>query len=100
MIRVNRAMPSWRPLAPLGLVLSLVAGVILGFTGVSWLPLVGILCAWPTAVIALSVQHGRLAHLVAISALTMHLAYGLGFARGILTSRVAVARMAATDTLI
>lgn len=85
MIFANRALPSARPLAPLALVISLLTAFLMGIVGSWWVPFLSILGLWTVTILALSARHGRLAHRVALAACTMHLSYGFGFARGLLS---------------
>ena len=81
MLLVNRAWPSWRPFAPLALVLGLLLGLLLGpFVG--WWPLVALLAAWMLALLVAA--RGRLLDLLV--AATMHLAYGWGLLGGLFRS--------------
>jgi succinoglycan biosynthesis protein ExoA len=78
MLLVNGVWPSWRPLAPLALVLGIVVGVALAINGLWW-PLVALVAAWAAAVLVAG--GGR--PLDALVAATMHLAYGLGILAGL-----------------
>lgn len=81
MLAVNRVWPSWRPLAPLVLVLGLVEGIVLAAFGLWW-PVVALLATW-LGVVAVAVR-GR--PLDVVVAATMHLAYGLGLITGMFRS--------------
>lgn len=85
MLMVNRVWPSWRPLAPLLLVVGLLEGVVLGLLSVWW-PLVTLLAAW----VAVLLVAGRGRPLDAVVAGTMHLAYGIGLLAGLFRSPAAV----------
>jgi hypothetical protein len=78
MLYVNGRWPSWRPAAPLGLVVGLLTAVVLAATW-SWWPLVALMALW-LAVLAVAAR-GR--PLVIVAAGVMHLAYGLGLLRGL-----------------
>lgn len=79
MLRVNRRWPSWRPLAPLLLVLGLATGLAIGPL-VGWWPLGGLASSW--MVVLIIAGRGRL--LVMVAAAIMHLSYGFGLLRGLL----------------
>lgn len=81
MLFVNGVWPSWRPLAPLALVLGLAFGVLVGVAGVWW-PLLGLAALWLAALLVAS--NGRPLDLVA--AATMHLSYGWGLLSGLFRS--------------
>ncbi len=78
MLYVNGRWPSWRPAAPLSLVVGLLTTVVLGVAW-SWWPLVGLIALW-VGVLAVAAR-GR--PLVIVAAAVMHLAYGLGMLRGL-----------------
>jgi len=81
MLLVNRAWPSWRPLAPLALIAGLLGGVALGVFGVWW-PLGLLSVAW----LAVLTVAGRGRPLDMVVAATMHLAYGIGLLGGLMRS--------------
>ena len=81
MLYVNGEFPSWRPLAPLALILGLAAGLVLLLWGDSRL-LTIVLVAWLLALVIAS----RLSPLVLIATAVMHLSYGIGLLRGLLRS--------------
>ncbi|MDX1448389.1 MAG: glycosyltransferase family 2 protein [Acidimicrobiia bacterium] len=81
MLFVNGVWPSWRPLAPLLLVLGIVFGLLLGAGGVWW-PLLALVGAW-LLVLAIAAR-GRPLDLVVAG--TMHLAYGFGLLAGLFRS--------------
>jgi GT2 family glycosyltransferase len=90
MIRINRRLPSWRPLAPAALVIGIAGtAVAAAWGGPPLLPLL-LVGGWLLSLLALSAVHGRRAPGVALAAAIMHLSYGLGFWRGLLISRLAV----------
>ena len=79
MLYINGEFPSWRPLAPLALILGLAAGLILLLWGDPRL-LTVVLVAWLVALVIAS----RLSPLVLIATAVMHLSYGIGLLRGLL----------------
>ena len=78
---VNGQFPSWRPLAPLALVIALVAGLALLILGDPRLLTLALL-AWLAALAIAS----RLQPLVLAAAAVMHLSYGVGLLRGLMRS--------------
>ena len=78
MLYVNGRWPSWRPAAPLGLVVGLLIAVVLAVNW-SWWPLVTLIVLWVGALAVAA--RGR--PLVIVAAAVMHLAYGLGLLRGL-----------------
>lgn len=78
MLYVNGEFPSWRPLAPLALVLGLAAGLVLLAVGEPR-PLTIVLVAW---LVALAVA-SRLNPLVLVATAVMHISYGFGLIRGL-----------------
>lgn len=80
MLYVNGEFPSWRPLAPLALVVGILAGVLLGLIASTWLPLLLLLATW--AVVLIAGARARPLEVAAIS--IMHLSYGIGLVRGLL----------------
>ncbi|MEX2279382.1 MAG: glycosyltransferase [Acidimicrobiia bacterium] len=78
MLFVNGVWPSWRPLAPLLLVLGLLEGVVLGSLAIWW-PLWALLGLW----CAVLLVAGRGRPLDVVVAATMHLAYGFGLLTGL-----------------
>lgn len=81
MLFVNGVWPSWRPIAPLALVLGLVFGVPLGIVGVWW-PLIVLTTLWLGAL--LIAARGQPLDLAV--AATMHLSYGWGLLSGLFRS--------------
>lgn len=79
MLFVNGRWPSWRPAAPLALVLGLAVSLVVGLVG-SWVPLVTLVAVWFGA-LALAAR-GR--PMVTFAGAVMHLAYALGLLRGLL----------------
>lgn len=80
MLFVNGAWPSWRPAAPLLLLLGLVAGSALAPW--SWWPLAALVALW---IVALAIT-ARFRPLVVAAGAIMHLAYGVGLWRGLFRS--------------
>ena len=81
MLYINGEFPSWRPLAPLALILGLMAGLVLLGLGDPRLLTVG-LAAWLLVLLIAS----RLNPLVLVATAVMHLSYGFGLLRGLLRS--------------
>jgi succinoglycan biosynthesis protein ExoA len=79
MLYINGRWPTWRPAAPLGLLLALLAAIVAGLAW-SWWPLAGLVALWQTG-LALATR-GRI--MVMGAASVMHLAYGAGLLRGLL----------------
>lgn len=82
MLLVNRTWPSWRPFAPLLLVVGLAEGVLLGIVAGVWWPVVALGVLWAIALVVA----GRGRPLDVVVAGTMHIAYGLGLLRGLFRS--------------
>ncbi|HVR33233.1 MAG TPA: glycosyltransferase family 2 protein [Acidimicrobiia bacterium] len=78
MLFVNGVWPSWRPLAPLGLTLGLIGGLVAGLLG-SWWPLAALVVVW-FASLLMATQGNLLDVLVAA---TMHVSYGVGLLLGL-----------------
>ena len=84
MLWLNDELPSLRPLAPLLLVLGILAGIVLGmFSGVWW-PLSAGLGVWLLILLGVATSSGESVPRVVTAAGIMHLAYGLGMVRGLL----------------
>jgi succinoglycan biosynthesis protein ExoA len=87
MLYANGRLPSWRPLAPLALILGLVVGgAVWGLLGWPW-GLALVAGAWLTVVVIVAgsrAQPFARAPLVAAAVVVMHLAYGAGLAAGLL----------------
>ena len=79
MLLINGTWPSWRPMAPLALILGILGGIVLGGLSGIWWPVVGLLLVWVGALVVAG--RGRL--LDSAVAATMHLAYGWGLLTGI-----------------
>jgi glycosyltransferase involved in cell wall biosynthesis len=79
MLYINGEFPSWRPLAPLALLIGLAALFIVGLVSGSWLPLLALTALWLLVVVI-----GAGGSPLRIAAVTiMHIAYGLGLVRGL-----------------
>lgn len=82
MLWANGRLPSLRPLAPLGLVLALVAGLAIWlFGGPGW-PLALLLTSWFLLLAWVGLRSDEPAVRVIAVAATMHIAYGLGMVAG------------------
>ena len=80
MLYINGEFPSWRPLAPLALLMGLLASVVLGLASGWWLPLLVLVGLWLLVLIV-----GARGSPIGVAAIAiMHLAYGLGLVRGLL----------------
>lgn len=78
----NGRWPSWRPLAPLALVVGLVASSLVAPL-TPW-PLWILLASWALVLTGAAIGSGRLAPLVFGAAATMQLSYGIGLVVGLL----------------
>jgi succinoglycan biosynthesis protein ExoA len=78
MLYVNGEFPSWRPLAPLALVLGLAGGLVLLILG-SPRGLSVVLSAWLIVLVIAS----RLSPMVVVATAVMHVSYGVGLLRGL-----------------
>lgn len=83
LLYVNGTWPSWRPLAPLALVVGLVAAAGVSLATPWWWALPALLALWATALLAAALPTGRLAPLVLLAAGIMHVAYGTGLLWGL-----------------
>jgi hypothetical protein len=79
MLYVNGEFPSWRPLAPLALIIGLAVGLVLLALGDPRLLTVA-LVAW---LVALGLA-SRLNPRVLVATAVMHISYGLGLLRGLM----------------
>ncbi len=84
LLYVNGTWPSWRPLAPLVLVVGLAATALLAVVTPWWWPFAALLALWLAALLVVAVPAGRLAPAVLLAAAIMHLAYGAGLVWGLL----------------
>ncbi len=86
MLFANGRFPSWRPLAPLLLVLAIAMSALSGvLTGVWWPP-AAVCGAWLLAAFAGAARSGRILGTV-WATLIMHASFGLGLAHGLLAGR-------------
>lgn len=79
MLLVNSAWPSWRPFAPLSLILGIAAGLVVGFASGIWWPVMALVAAWVGALVIA----GKGKPLDAAIAATMHVTYGWGLLTGL-----------------
>lgn len=84
MFWVNGRFPSWRPLAPLALVIAMLGGITWGAWRGQWLPLGLVTSAWAGVLAAAALPEGNRAGTVVVAAGIMHVAYGLGGIWGLL----------------
>jgi succinoglycan biosynthesis protein ExoA len=82
MFYVNGEFPSWRPLAPLALLVGIAAAIVVGALVGNWWVLGIVAAAWIVAIIIGA--KGNILTAVAIAA--MHASYGLGLLRGLIRS--------------
>lgn len=92
MLWANGRLPSWRPLAPLALVLAASGGLVLGSVGGVWWPLLALLGAWLVVLAYVAARSDAPTLLVMTAAGLMHLAYGIGAAWGLVRGRPPVPR--------
>ncbi len=78
MLWVNGRFPSWRPLAPMFLVVGLVASAALGVVTGLWWPLGVVLVSWLAVLVFAAASGAGPLPLTVVAAGVMHLAYGLG----------------------
>jgi succinoglycan biosynthesis protein ExoA len=80
MLYINGEFPSWRPLAPMALVVGLIGFLVVGLATGWWVPLVALLVVW--LLVAAVAAGGSPLGVAAIA--IMHSAYGIGLIRGLL----------------
>jgi glycosyltransferase involved in cell wall biosynthesis len=80
MLYINGEFPSWRPLAPMALVVGLIALLVVGLATGWWLPLIALFVVW-LLVVAVAAGGSPLG-MGAIA--IMHSSYGIGLTRGLL----------------
>jgi glycosyltransferase involved in cell wall biosynthesis len=80
----NGSFPSWRPLAPLALVLGVVLLGVVGVVTGTWWPLLVLVGLWLLLLIWVALRADQPAPGVVLAAGIMHLAYGLGEIWGLL----------------
>lgn len=83
MLWVNGRFPSFRPLAPLALVVGLLATTLVGVLAGSWWPLLAAVAAWATLLVVVSLNGIKPVPLVVVAGMVMHLAYGVGMLWGL-----------------
>jgi GT2 family glycosyltransferase len=83
MLFVNGRLPSWRPMAPLLLVLGLGGTTAVGVITGRWWPLAGLTGAWAAVLGSVAARHGSLGPAVFGASAIMHLGYGLGMLWGL-----------------
>ena len=81
----NGTFPSWRPLAPLALVLGLVLLTLVGLVTQVWLPLLVLAALWLLLVIWVALRADEPAPGVILAAAIMHLTYGVGELWGLIS---------------
>ncbi len=84
MFWANGGFPSWRPLAPLFLVLAIAGAVLASFILGNPKPLGVVVGSWLVVLLLVSLPHGAIAPAVAGVAALMQFGYGLGLAWGLL----------------
>jgi cellulose synthase/poly-beta-1,6-N-acetylglucosamine synthase-like glycosyltransferase len=84
MFWANGEFPSWRPLAPLALVITLTAASVISLIAGTPVPLALLAGAWLIGSLVVFIPHGLLMPAVAVTAAVMQVAYGLGLAWGLL----------------
>ena len=100
MLWANGRFPSWRPLAPLLLVLGIVIGlVILITTGLAW-PLLLLLGAWLIVIGIVAMRAKASWWRVFAAAGIMHLTYGWGLLWGLVRGPRPVRQMKPTDRVV
>ena len=83
MLWVNGRLPSLRPLAPLVLVVGLLATTLLGLFAGNWWPLLGTMTAWLALLVGVALSGSGAGPLVVFVGVVMHIAYGLGMTWGL-----------------
>ena len=83
MVWVNGRPPSLRPLAPLVLVVVLLATTLLGLLAGNWWPLLGATAAWVALLAWVGLSGSGAGPLVVFVGGVMHIAYGLGMMWGL-----------------
>jgi glycosyltransferase involved in cell wall biosynthesis len=74
----NGSFPSWRPLAPLGLVFGLILLAVVAVVTGSWVPLLVLAGIWLLLLVWVALKADEPAARVLLAAAIMHIAYGLG----------------------
>lgn len=83
MFWANGEFPSWRPLAPLALVIAIAAAVVASVVLANFWPVAAMVGGWLVSSLLVFFKHGRLGPAVAGVAAVMQVAYGLGLAWGL-----------------
>jgi glycosyltransferase involved in cell wall biosynthesis len=86
----NRTLPSWRPLAPFGLVLGFLVLTVVGLVTQVWVPLMVFAALWLLLLVWVAARADESAPGVVLAAGIMHLAYGMGELWGLMRGRGAV----------
>lgn len=84
LLRLNKRLPTVRPLAPALLVLGLATTLVVGPV-LSWIPALVLLVAWAGALTVVGARAPSNRLRTAAAAATMHIAYGCGFWAGLAT---------------
>jgi succinoglycan biosynthesis protein ExoA len=84
MFWANGEFPSWRPLAPLGLVVAILAASLTSALAARPWPLAVVVGSWLISCLLVFTPSGTLALLAASAAAVMQFAYGIGLAWGLL----------------
>jgi succinoglycan biosynthesis protein ExoA len=79
----NGTLPSWRPLAPLGLVVGLLLLTVVGLVTQVWLPLLVLIGLWLLLLIWVALRSDEPAPGVFSAAAIMHVGYGVGVLWGL-----------------
>ena len=86
----NGTLPSWRPLAPLGLVVGLLLLTVVGLVTQVWFPLSVLTGLWLLLLIWVALRSDESAPGVFAAAAIMHLGYGVGVLWGLVRGRALV----------
>jgi succinoglycan biosynthesis protein ExoA len=86
----NGTLPSWRPLAPLGLVVGLLLLTVVGLVAQVWLPLLVLMGLWLLLLIWVALRSDEPAPGVFSAAAIMHVGYGVGVLWGLVRGRALV----------
>ena len=84
MLWINGKLPSLRPLAPMTLVIGLLATLVLGIVSATWWPFAVALAGWALILIWVAVRSDEPTFRVVAAAGIMHLAYGVGMMWGMI----------------
>ena len=86
----NGTLPSWRPLAPLGLVVGLLLLTVVGLVTQVWVPLSVLIGLWLLLLIWVALRSDEPAPSVFLAAAIMHVGYGVGVLWGLVRGRALV----------